>query len=101
MSDAHLENDGQGYGPAVVLEFLVSSPFVAQLLDCGPAALEHVSRHTEGGEIRLDRCPCPRGVEGLPKDDLGRPILRQLGEGTYISSAQHTLGDLARDVVEG
>jgi hypothetical protein len=75
-----------------VLKLLTDSAFVMGVLDSGPATLEHVSVHnTDGPDVRLDKCPCDR------KLDKGvEPA--QLGEGQYVSSPRHTLGDLVRDV---
>lgn len=66
--------------------------------DPSAAVIQHVSQHTDDGEVRLDACPCSRGVDGLPTDELGRPVLEQLGGGQYLSSVRHTLADLVRDV---
>ena len=58
------------------------------------AVIEHVSlTNRDGADTRIDACPCHRGLETLDGDPV------QLGEGRYISSGRHTLGDLVRDVV--
>jgi hypothetical protein len=69
--------------------------------DPSAAVLQHVSRHTDDGEVREDSCPCSRGEETLSRDEIGRPVVQQLGEGLYLSSGRHTLADLVRDVIQG
>ena len=86
--------------PQRVLAAIAAHGPVMGLMDSpSVAVIQHVSQHTDQGDVRLDSCPCARGVEGLPTDDIGRPVLEQLGEGQYLSSARHTLADLVRDVI--
>jgi hypothetical protein len=88
--------------PTQVLQFIGDHAPAMQAMDSpSVSVLQHVSQHTADGEIRLDRCPCPRGVDGLPTDEIGRPVIDQLGDGQYVSSVRHTLADLVRDVIEG
>jgi hypothetical protein len=75
-----------------VLRVIAEHPYVMGVLDGGPCAIQHVSeRVTDGPDKRLDGCPCSRKLAD------GEP--RQLGGGQYISSADHTLGDLVRDAL--
>jgi len=88
--------------PERVLAAIGAHGAAMSVLDSPSAAvILHVTQHTADGEVRLDPCPCARGLEGLPVDDLGRPVLEQLGEGQYVSSIRHTLADLVRDVIAG
>jgi hypothetical protein len=89
---------GASYAERVIGLLAAHDAVMAVLDDPRSSVLQHVSQHTTDGEVRLDACPCPRDVEGLPVDDIGRPVLVQLGEGQYISSVRHTLADLVRDV---
>jgi hypothetical protein len=76
--------------PLQVLQVLADNPAVMSYLDAGPCTLEHVSRHVpDGADERLDTCPCERVAEGSP-----------LGEGQYVSSERHTVGDLVRDALD-
>ncbi len=84
-----------------VLRLIAEHPHVMGTLDSGTCAIEHVSeRNADGADKRLDACPCDRK---FAKGDLAamgeaeRKLL-ELGEGQYISSPRHTLGDLVRDV---
>jgi len=67
--------------------------------DPSAGVIEHVTKHTPDGDVRLDSCPCPRGEETLPVDENGRPVVPSLGGGTFVSSGRHTFADLVRDVV--
>lgn len=74
-----------------VLQLLAANPAVMGYLDSGPCTLEHVSKHVaDGADERLDTCPCDRAGEGPA-----------LGEGHYVSSPRHTIGDLVRDAAAG
>lgn len=76
-------------------------PIMSVMGSPSTAVIQHVTKHTADGDVRLDSCPCPRGLETLPVDELGRAVLEQLGEGQYLSSARHTVADLVRDVTGG
>ncbi|HMV67848.1 MAG TPA: hypothetical protein PLY51_12840 [Microthrixaceae bacterium] len=84
-----------------VLKKVASVGVAMNVLDDGASVLEHVSlRQLDGPDVRVDDCPCGRGVETLPVDESGQPVIAELGGGQYISSARHTLGDVVRDVLE-
>lgn len=84
-----------------VLAKIASVGAVHNVLDDGSCVIEHVSlRQLDGPDVRVDDCPCARGVETLPVDESGQPVIAELGGGQYISSARHTLGDVVRDVLE-
>lgn len=87
--------------PLEVLRLVAGHDAAMQVLaDPSACVLQHVTlRADDGGEVRLDSCPCPLGVESLPKDDLGQPILERLGDGHYLSSRRHTLADVVRAAV--
>ena len=84
-----------------VLRFLAAFPAAMNLLDSPSiSSLQHVKlRVPDGPDIRLDKCPCARGLETLPVDAAGQPIIPELGGGQYVSSGLHFYGDLIRDVM--
>lgn len=82
-----------------VLRLLAGNAHVMGVLDAGPCVVQHVSRRVvDGPDERLDGCPCARNVHQLDDAD-STARLRELGGGQYVSSPNHTLGDLVRDVI--
>lgn len=87
------------YAEQVLARIAAYGHGMGALDDPAAGVLLHVSKHTDDGDVRLDACPCARGEETLPKDEIGRPVVPVLGDGQFVSSGRHTLGDLVRDVV--
>lgn len=84
-----------------VLKSLAANPHVMGTLDGGACAIQHVSRRVvDGPDERLDTCPCDRKLNpaAVLSDTTEAQRLRELGNGQYVSSPTHTLGDLVRDV---
>lgn len=85
-----------------VLRVIAENPHVMGTLDGGACAIQHVSKRVvDGPDERLDTCPCDRTLPPATvlSDTSDAAKLRELGNGQYVSSPTHTIGDLVRDVI--
>lgn len=87
---------------AQVLAYLAKTDAAMHALENCP--IDHISRRTPDGPVRVDDCPCPR-TGPVPPDVLDEMSpaqrAREVGAGRYVSSDRHTLADLVRDTVKG
>lgn len=84
-----------------VLQLIADNPAAMSYLDGGPCTLVHVTKaQPDGPDERVDGCPCTRRTP-MPDARTDDPVerLRHLGEGQYLSSDVHTVGDLVRDAL--
>lgn len=84
-----------------VLTAIANNSAVMSYLDGGPCTIVHVSvSQADGPDLRVDVCPCTRRTAPPdPRTDDPVERLRHLGEGQYLSSDVHTVGDLVRDAL--
>jgi len=84
-----------------VLTAIAHNPAVMSYLDGGSCTVVHVSvSQPDGPDQRVDACPCTRRTPPPdPRTDDPVERLRHLGEGQYLSSETHTVGDLVRDAL--
>jgi hypothetical protein len=79
--------------PEAALAAVVATDVAMHALD--GHVLQHVSlRNPDGADTRLDSCPCLRGADTVAAGELV-----ELGDGQYLSSGRHSLGDVVRDAL--